>query len=56
METFAGDDDDYRTPAEAVKVAKAQDWLKHNEPIPTAVVLAEFGLTEADFDRMGLEP
>jgi hypothetical protein len=36
--------------------AAAKEWLKHNEPIPNEVVLAEFGLTTEDFERMGREP
>jgi hypothetical protein len=34
-------------------VAEAKEWLKHNKPIPHHKVLAEFGLTEADFEKMG---
>jgi len=30
-------------------------WLKHNQPIPYEEVLAEFGLTMADWDRMNME-
>ena len=37
-------------------VAAAREWLKHNEPIPHEEVLAEFGLTMADFERMGRTP
>ena len=37
-------------------VARAREWLKHNEPIPHDEVLAEFGLTMDDFERMGLTP
>jgi hypothetical protein len=36
--------------------AAAVEWLKHNEPIPNEEVLAEFGLTLEDFERMGREP
>lgn len=36
--------------------AEARDWLKHNKPIPHADVLADLGLTMADFDRMGRTP
>lgn len=39
--------------AEDRTVAEAREWLKHNKPIPHEEVLAEFGLTMADFDRMG---
>jgi len=37
-------------------VAEAREWLKHNKPIPHEEVLAEFGLTMADFERMGQTP
>ena len=37
-------------------VAEADEWLKHNQPIPHEEVLAEFGLTIADFERMGQTP
>lgn len=37
-------------------VAESREWLKHNKPIPHEEVLAEFGLTMADFERMGQTP
>ena len=37
-------------------VAEAREWLKHNKPIPHEQVLAELGLTLADFERMGSTP
>jgi hypothetical protein len=37
-------------------VAEAREWLKHNKPIPHEQVLAELGLTPADFERMGRTP
>ena len=37
-------------------VAEAREWLKHNKPIAHEEVLAEFGLTMADFERMGRTP
>ena len=37
-------------------VAEAREWLKHNKPIPHEEVLAEFGLTMADFEEMGRRP
>jgi len=42
--------------AERKAVAEADEWLKHNQPIPHEDVLAEFGLTMADWERMGQEP
>jgi hypothetical protein len=37
-------------------VAEADEWLKHNQPIPHEELLAEFGLTMADWEKMGQEP
>jgi hypothetical protein len=37
-------------------VAESIEWLKHNKPIPHEEVLAEFGLTLEDFERMGRSP
>jgi hypothetical protein len=36
--------------------AEAREWLQHNQPIPHDEVLAEFGITMADFERMGQTP
>ena len=41
---------------EELAVAEAREWLKHNKPIPHEEVLAELGLTMADFERMGCTP
>jgi hypothetical protein len=37
-------------------VAQARDWLKQNQPISHEELLAEFGLTLADFQRLGRTP
>jgi hypothetical protein len=37
-------------------VAEAREWSKRNKPIPHEQVLAELGLTIADFERMGQTP
>lgn len=37
-------------------VAESIEWLQHNKPIPNEEVLAEFGLTLDDFERMGSSP
>ena len=42
--------------AEERAAAEARDWLKHNSPIPMEEILGEFGLTMADFERMGKTP
>ena len=41
---------------EEQEVAEAREWLKHNKGIPHEEVLADFGLTMADFERMGQTP
>jgi hypothetical protein len=37
-------------------VAEAREWLKHNKPIAHEEVLAELGLSPADFERLGQIP
>jgi hypothetical protein len=37
-------------------VARAREWFKHNEGIPMEEILAEFGLTMEDFEKMGSTP
>ncbi len=37
-------------------VAEAREWLKHNKPIAHEEVLAELGLSPADFERMSRTP
>jgi hypothetical protein len=49
-------DDEEITEEEKRAVAEADEWLKHNQPIPNEEVLAEFGLTLDDFERMGHTP
>ena len=36
---------------EKAAVAEADEWLKHNKPIPFEDVLADFGLTMEDLDH-----
>jgi hypothetical protein len=45
-------DGDTLSPAERHAVAEADEWLKHNQPIPHDEVPAEFGLTMSDWERM----
>ena len=47
--------DEVLSNAECKAIAEADEWLKHNEPIPHEEILAEFGLTAADWERMGAE-
>jgi hypothetical protein len=58
LETMVSPDEDGDTlsPAEAKAIAEADEWLKHNQPIPHEEVLAEFGLTMADWEKMSREP
>jgi len=47
---------DTLSPAERRAVAEADEWVAHNQPIPHEEVLAEFGLTMADWEKMGRSP
>jgi hypothetical protein len=42
--------------AEREAIAEADEWLKHNQPIPHEEVLAEFGLTMDNWEKMGKDP
>jgi hypothetical protein len=48
LEVFLDEDSDTLSPAEAKAIAEADEWSKHNAPIPHEQVLAEFGLSMAD--------
>ncbi len=50
------EDRDTLSPAERQAIAEADEWLKGHEPVPHEKVLAEFGLTTADWEKMGQEP
>jgi hypothetical protein len=41
---------------ERAAVAEADEWLKHNNPISHEEVLADFGLTMADWEKMAEAP
>ena len=49
------EDSDVLSNAEREAIAEADEWLKHNTPISNEEVLAEFGLTAADWEKMGAE-
>lgn len=49
------EDGDTLSPAERIAIAQADEWLRHNQPIAHEDVLAEFGLTMADWEKMGDE-
>jgi hypothetical protein len=60
LEVMVHDDDiedgDTLSPAEAKAIAEAEEWSRHNAPIPHEQVLAEFGLSMADWEKMSREP
>ena len=37
-------------------IAAADEWLRHNDPIPLEEVLGDFGLTMTDWEAMGRTP
>ena len=49
-------DDEPFTEEDRQAVAEADEWSKHNKPIPMEEVLADFGLTMADWDSMANTP
>jgi hypothetical protein len=51
-----GEDADTLSNAERNAIAEADEWLRHNQGIPHEEVLAEFGLSMADWEKMGDEP
>ncbi len=55
LEAFLDEDSDTLTPTEAKALAEAEEWSLHNDPIPHEQVLAEFGLSMADWEKMSLE-
>ena len=50
------EDRDTLSNAERRAVAEADEWLQHSQPIPHDEVLAEFGLTMADWEKLGKGP
>jgi hypothetical protein len=58
LETMVPSEEDRDTlsNAERKAIAEADGWLQQNQPIPHEEVLAEFGLTTADWEKMGREP
>ena len=56
LETIVDEDGDTLSPAEAKAIAEAEEWSKHNKPIPMEEILADFGLTMDDWERMSRDP
>jgi len=50
------EDRDTLSPAEQRAIAEADEWSKHNDPIPHEKVLAELGLTMDAWEKMSREP
>jgi hypothetical protein len=50
------EDSDTLSRAEAKAIAEADEWSKHNQPIPHEEVLAEFGLSPAEWEKISREP
>jgi len=44
-------EDEEISSTEKAAVAEADEWLKHNKPVPFEEVLADFGLTVEDLDH-----
>jgi hypothetical protein len=51
----ANEDGNTLSSAERKAVAEADEWLKHNQPIPHEDILAEFGLSMAEWEKMAGE-
>ncbi len=49
------EESDTLSAAEASALAEADEWSKNNVPIPHEQVLADFGLSMADWEKMSLE-
>ncbi len=49
------EDSDRLSKSEGKAIAEADEWLKDHTPIPHDEILADFGLTKADWERMGGE-
>jgi hypothetical protein len=55
LEVFLDEDNDTLSPAEAKAIAEADEWSRHHAPIPHEQVLADFGLTPAEWEKMSRE-
>ena len=55
-EAVADEDSETLSPAEAKAIAEADEWSKHHAPISHEQVLAEFGLSMADWEKLSREP
>ena len=56
LEAIVEPEGDTLSPSERRAIAEADEWLKGHQPIPHEQVLADFGLTKADWEKMAREP
>lgn len=63
LETMVGEDGpipvedrDTLSNAERKAIGEADRWLAHNAPIAHEDILSDFGLTMADWEKLGAEP
>ena len=56
LEELIDEEGDTLSPAEAKAIAEADEWSRHNSPIPHEQVLAELGLTMDAWEKMSREP
>ncbi len=56
LDVLVDENVDTLSPAEATAIAEADEWSSSHEPIPHKQVLAEYGLTVADWEKISLEP
>ena len=56
LETFLAEERDTLSDSERRAISEADEWLSHNQPIPHEEILAEFGLTMADWEKMAATP
>ncbi len=56
LEVFLDEDGETLSAAEAKAIAESDEWLKQHKPIPHEDVLAGFGLSMADWEKMSREP
>ena len=49
-------EDETASDEESLAAAASREWLRGHEPISNRELLAEFGLSEAEFERMGQTP
>jgi hypothetical protein len=55
LEVFLDEDSNTLSRAEAKAIAEADDWSRDHAPIAHEQVLADFGLTPAEWEKMSRE-